>query len=171
MKLVIIVAKDIQNGIGKGNDLPWHLPADMRFFKETTIGHIVLMGRKNYESIPERFRPLPNRLNIILTRDLSYVAEECLVLHSINDVLKWKASQEGENRTLFVIGGGEIFNQFLAANLVDEMFITHVETNVEADVFFPEINDAEWHKEIVLTHGIDEKNSYPFTIWKYTRLD
>src|SRR5690554_1991376 len=125
MKMVIIVAKDNRNGIGKENDLPWHLPADMKFFKETTTGHIVLMGRKNYESIPERFRPLPNRLNIILTRDKSFQAEDCLVLHSINEVINWKATQENDNRTLFVIGGGEIFQQFLAADYVDEMYITH----------------------------------------------
>ena len=171
MKTIIVVAKDAHNGIGKENDLPWHLPADMKFFKETTMGHIVLMGRKNYESIPERFRPLPNRLNMILTRDKSFHAEDCLVFHSINEMINWKATQENEKRKLFVIGGGEIFKQFLESNLVDEMLITQIDATVEADIFFPEIKEDEWSKEIILTHEKDEENSFPFSIWKYTKLD
>lgn len=169
MKTIIIVAKDAENGIGKGNNLPWNLPADMKFFKETTSNHIVLMGRKNYDSIPERFRPLPNRLNIILTRDTSFQAPNCLVLHSIPDVITWKNNQKDDNRTLFVIGGGEIFNQFLSADLVDEMFITHIETTVQADVFFPSFDESKWNKSSVVKHEKEDKNPYSFTIYHYTK--
>jgi dihydrofolate reductase len=169
MKTVIIVAKDNRNGIGKENDLPWHLPADMKFFKETTSGHIVLTGRKNYDSIPERFRPLPNRLNIILTRDQLFQAPDCLVMHSIEEVIVWKNQQNEDNRTLFIIGGGEIFNQFISADLVDEMFITHIETTVQADVFFPSFDESKWNKSSVLKHEKDDKNPYSFTIYHYTK--
>src|SRR5690554_2102842 len=169
MKMVIIVAKDNRNGIGKENDLPWHLPADMKFFRETTTGHIVLMGRKNYDSIPERFRPLANRLNIILTRNKDYQQADCLVLHSIDDVKKWMLENKNDERTLFVIGGGEIFSQFMKNDLVDEMFVTHIDTVVDSDVFFPEIDENKWEKTQVASHLKDEKNPYDFTVWKYLK--
>ena len=82
MKVALIVAMDQEQGIGKNNDLMWHLPVDMKFFKETTNGHIVVMGRKNFDSIPERFRPLSNRENVILTHNATFQAEGCLVFHS-----------------------------------------------------------------------------------------
>jgi dihydrofolate reductase len=81
MKVRLIVAMDNERGIGKNNDLMWHLPADMKFFKETTLGHIVVMGRKNFDSIPERFRPLVGRENVVLTRNTAYSAENCQVFH------------------------------------------------------------------------------------------
>ncbi|HRO76768.1 MAG TPA: dihydrofolate reductase [Crocinitomicaceae bacterium] len=169
MKIAVIVAKDQQNGIGKNNDLPWHLPADMKFFKETTTGHIVLMGRKNFESIPEKFRPLHNRLNVVVTRNKDFQAPNCLVFHSIDEVIAWKNTRKNDNRTLFVIGGGELFQQFLTTDLVEEMYITHIHTTVDADIFFPEINENNWSKEIILNHTKDEKNAFDFTIWKYFR--
>lgn len=171
MKTVIIVAKDLQNGIGKNNDLPWHLPADMKFFKETTTGHIVLMGRKNYDSIPEKFRPLPNRLNIILTRNQTkdYTSSNCLTFHSMEEFRTWKQQNQNDERTLFIIGGSEIFNQFLAADLVDEMYITQIHATVDADVFFSEIDESKWAKSIVQHHEIDEKNQFEFTIFHYSK--
>ena len=87
MTIKLIVAMDNNRGIGKDNDLMWHLPSDMRFFKETTLNQIVIMGRKNFESIPEKFRPLPNRENVILTRQKDFTAENCLVFNSIRDVI------------------------------------------------------------------------------------
>jgi len=82
MKVSLIVAIDLEGGIGKNNDLMWHLPSDMKFFKETTKNQIVVMGRKNFDSIPEKYRPLPNRLNVILTRNKNFTADNCLVYHS-----------------------------------------------------------------------------------------
>lgn len=168
MKVSLVVAVDKNNGIGKNNDLPWHLPADMKFFKETTTGNIVLMGRKNYESIPLKFRPLPNRLNIILTRDKNYKAENCLIFYSIDEFMTWKKENDADERTLFITGGGEIFKQFLDRKLVDEMYITHIDHSFEADIFFPEVNFEEWEKEIVFSHEIDEKNKYNFKTYKYS---
>lgn len=169
MKISLIVAKDSRNGIGKDNDLLWHLPADMKFFKETTTGHIVLMGRKNYESIPEKFRPLPGRLNMILTHNKSFQAADCLIFHSVEDVLDWKNVNKEDERTLFIIGGGEIYRQFLKANQVEEMFVTQVDAAFDADTFFPEIDEAVWQKELVLGYSADEKNKFGFRVYRYTK--
>src|SRR5690606_20614266 len=103
MKVGLIVAMDSKNGIGKNNDLMWHLPNDMKFFKETTTGHIVVMGRKNFESIPEKFRPLPNRENVVLTRNVDYTAEGVKVFHSLREVITFYENED--NRTVFIIGG------------------------------------------------------------------
>ena len=98
---------DANRGIGKNNDLMWHLPNDMKFFKEKTTDNIVVMGRKNYESIPEKYRPLPNRENVILTRNKDFKAEGCIVLHSFDELLQHYENEE--DRTMFIIGGGEIY--------------------------------------------------------------
>lgn len=111
MKIAIIVAIDAKNGIGKDNDLLWHLPNDMKFFKEKTTDNIVVMGRKNFESIPEKFRPLPHRENVILTRNQEFKADNCLVFHSFEDVMD--RFNDEEDRTMFIIGGGEIYKQAL----------------------------------------------------------
>lgn len=168
MKISLIVAKDRKGGIGKNNDLMWHLPADMKFFKETTTGHVVLMGRKNYESIPERFRPLPNRQNIVLTQNKSYQAPSCLVFHSVEDVLAWKNEQVNDERTFFVIGGGEIYRLFLENNLVEEMYITEVDAEFDADTFFPNIEADKWGINEIISYSTDEKNLYNFKVNKYT---
>ena len=110
---------DANRGIGKDNGLLWHLPADMKFFKESTLDNIVVMGRKNFESIPEKYRPLSRRENVILTRNKNYKAEGCLVFNSIKVLLKHYENEE--ERTMFIIGGGEIYKQFLDKELVDEI--------------------------------------------------
>lgn len=167
MTVKIIVAADQDFGIGKNNDLLWHLPADMKFFKETTIGHIVVMGRKNYESIPERFRPLPGRENAVLTRQDGFTAPGCMVFHSLQDCLE---HYRGETeRIVYIIGGGEIYRQALEMDCVDEMYITHVQATFDADTFFPDFEASGWKNETVLEHPADEKNPYPFTIKKYSR--
>lgn len=167
MKVSLIVAVDEQFGIGKNNDLMWHLPADMRFFKETTTGHIVVMGRKNYESIPERFRPLPNRENVVLSRSEDYHADGCVVFSSLEACLK-HYSEEHE-RTVFIIGGGQIYSEALAMNCVTEMYITHVHHTYDADVFFPPIDFNVWEKTIVHDHFADEKHAVAFTIVRYEK--
>lgn len=168
MKVSLVVAMDKQRGIGKNNDLPWHFPADMRFFKETTTGHVVVMGRKNYESIPDRFRPLPNRENAVLTRKKTYQAPGCTVFHSLEECMEnYKNETE---RTIFIIGGGEIFKQALDHNFVDEMFITHIDKSYECDVFFPDFDYSLWKKEEVSHHEMDEKNAASFKILKFSKL-
>lgn len=168
MKVSLIVAVDEQYGIGKNNDLMWHLPADMRFFKETTTGHIVVMGRKNYESIPERFRPLPNRENVVLSRSEDFKAEGCLVFSSLQTCLERYAGEK--ERTVFIIGGGQIYREALEMKCVEELFITHVHHTYDADVFFPEIELSDWKKTILLEHSADEKNEVAFTIAHYEKL-
>lgn len=167
MKISLIVAMDLDRGIGKDNDLMWHLPADMRFFKETTQGHIVVMGRKNFDSIPERFRPLPNRENAVLTRNTSFTAEGCQVFHSLESCLDHYKNEE--ERTVFIIGGGQIYKQALESGVVEEMFITHINKSYGADTFFPEFDLKVWNVETVLEQAVDEKHEASFTALKYTK--
>lgn len=159
---------DLQRGIGKNNDLMWHLPADMKFFKETTQGHIVVMGRKNYDSIPEKYRPLPNRLNVVLTRNVTFTAENCLVFHSLGDALSHFTAEN--ERIVYIIGGGQIYSEALQADVVDEMYITHVNYVFGADTFFPEFDPKNWTIETLFEHEADEKNEYPFVVNKYSRV-
>jgi len=167
MHISLIVAMDSDRGIGKDNDLMWHLPADMKFFKETTSGQIVVMGRKNYDSIPERFRPLPNRENAVLTRNTEFEAEGCKVFHSLEDCLSY---YEGESdRTVYIIGGGEIYRQAIVLNCIDEMYITHVDKVYNADTFFPEFNEENWTIHEILEWKKDEKNEASFTVKHYIK--
>jgi dihydrofolate reductase len=167
MKTSLIVAMDTDRGIGKNNDLMWSLPNDMRFFKETTSGHIVVMGRKNYESIPEKYRPLPNRENVVLTRNESYVAGDCNIFHSLEECMKYYRSEE--ERTVFIIGGGQIYREALKLNIVDEMYITHINHSYGADTFFPEFDLKQWTVEGILEQPKDEKHEASFSVMRYTK--
>ena len=124
MKVSLIVAVAENGVIGKDNDLIWHLPKDMRFFKETTMGHHVIMGRKNFESIPHKYRPLPDRTNIVITRQSEYKAEGCVVVNSIEAALE-VAKQNGDHEP-FIIGGGQIYKITLENNLVDRIYLTKI---------------------------------------------
>jgi len=167
MKTVLIVAMDNKRGIGKNNDLMWHLPADMKFFKNSTKGHVVVMGRKNFESIPEKYRPLPGRDNVIITRNKSFEAEGCQVIHSLEG-LNGQVSVSDE-KIMFIIGGGEIYRLAMEAGIIDEMYITHVNHNYDADTFFPHFELCEWSVETIQSQEIDEKHSASFSIIKYTK--
>lgn len=167
MKVALIVAMDREGGIGKNNDLMWHLPADMRFFKATTTGHIVVLGRKNYESIPERFRPLPDRENAVLTRNTTYDAPGCKVFYSLEECMVHY--QQETERTVFIIGGGEIYRQALDAGIVTELYITHVDKIYDADTFFPRLNLSDWNATVIQSQQPDEKHEAGFEIVKYIR--
>lgn len=167
MKVSLIVATDLEKGIGKNNDLLWNLPADMQFFKNTTAGQIVIMGRKNHDSIPHKYRPLPNRLNVIITRNLDYKVENCLVFHNLKDCLAH--FKDETERAIFIIGGGQIYKAALDQNLVDEMFITTVNHTFEADTFFPEFNANEWNSEIIMTKEKDDRNPFDFVVKRYNK--
>jgi dihydrofolate reductase len=158
---------DRERGIGKNNDLMWHLAADMKFFKETTSGQIVVMGRKNWDSIPEKYRPLPNRENVVLTRNTDFVAEGARVFHSLESSLNWYSGEE--ERTVFIIGGGEIYRQALDLKCVDELYITHVDAVYGADTFFPEFDEDKWTVREILSWPKDEKNEAAFTVKHYIR--
>jgi dihydrofolate reductase len=153
--LSIIVAVSENNVIGKDNDLIWKLPRDMKHFKETTTGHCIIMGRKTFES---NGRPLPNRTNIIITRDKDFKAEACVVVHSLEDAIK-EAKDDSE---AFIIGGGVIYE--LTMPIVDRVYLTKIHHSFEGDTFFPELNMNEWNIIEERFFEPDEKNEYPFTI-------
>jgi len=158
---------DSKRGIGKNNDLMWHLPADMNFFKETTKNQIVVMGRKNYDSIPEKFRPLPNRLNVVLTRNKDFNADNCLVFNSLDECFDhFKDEME---RKVFIIGGGEIYKMALESNRLNEMYITYIDGVFDADTFFPEFDDKRWKSEMIGEQSIDEKHDNSFKIIRYSQ--
>jgi dihydrofolate reductase len=165
IQLVVAVAKN--NVIGKDNQLVWHLRDDMKFFKELTTGHIILSGRKNYESIPEKFRPLPNRLNCIVTRNESYYAPNCKIFRSIQS---WYDAYKDDERELFIIGGGELYKQALDDDIVDVMYITHVNASPEGDTFFPNFDAKQWIGSTLMKCEKNERNEYDFEIVKYTKI-
>jgi dihydrofolate reductase len=167
MAVKLIVAMDNERGIGKNNDLMWHLPADMKFFRETTTGHIVVMGRKNWDSIPEKFRPLPNRENVVLTRNTDYLASGARVFHSLQDCLSYFSGED--QKDVFIIGGGEIYRQALDLKCIDEMYITHVDAVYGADTFFPEFDEEKWKVREILNWDKDEKNETGFVVKHYVK--
>lgn len=167
MKVALIVAIDSERGIGKNNDLMWHLPNDMKFFKETTQNQIVVMGRKNYDSIPEKYRPLPNRLNVVLTRNTDFQAPGCKVFTSLNECFEFFKNET--ERTVFIIGGGEIYKMALESNKIDEMCITFINKEYGADTFFPTFDENQWNSEEFFRQEIDEKHEAGFVIKKYVR--
>ena len=161
MKKCIIVAIADNNAIGKDNALLWHISEDLKFFRSTTVGCPVIMGRKTYESIG---RPLPKRLNIIVSRKGYDAPEGVVVVDSIEK--GYEVAQEQGAEKCFVIGGGQIYAQ--AMQIADEMVITHVHTVIEdADTFFPEIDPLYWHvvERSEMLH--DEESGYDFEFVEY----
>jgi dihydrofolate reductase len=156
MIISAIVAVANNRVIGKDNDIPWYLPADLKYFKKTTLDHHILMGRKCYASIG---KPLPKRTNVIVSRDPYFISSNCLVARSIEEALEM-AYDNGE-KECFIIGGGTIYNQ--TQKLWDRLYLTEVDLDVEGDVFFPEINHGEWKVISEEPHDSDEKNPYHYT--------
>jgi len=139
--MLSLIAAVAQNGaIGKDNQLLWQLPEDLRYFRETTRGKAVIMGRKTWESLPAAFRPLPGRRNIVVTRDRHYVATGATVVHSLPEAL----TAAGDESETFVIGGAELYRQALP--LAQRLYLTEVAQTCAGDVFFPEISAADWQE-------------------------
>jgi len=159
MKVSLIVAVAENNVIGKDNDLIWDLPKDMRFFKATTLNHHVIMGRKNFESIPKKYRPLPNRTNVVITRQSDYKAEGCVVVNSVESALE--IAKENKDNEPFIIGGGQIYKIALEQNLVDKIYLTKVHHTFEGDTFFPELGN-DWKEISKLENKADEKHKYAY---------
>jgi len=165
---VSLIAAVADNGvIGKDNDLAWSLPDDMAFFKSITKGKHVIMGRRNYESIPEKYRPLPGRPNIVLSRNNNYDAAPATLVTSLDDSLAL-AKKAGETEA-FIIGGGQVYTMALDAEVVDTMFITHVHGSPEGDAFFPEFDASQWTLEVIDDHPSDDRHEFSFTICRYDR--
>jgi dihydrofolate reductase len=168
MNISIIAAVGKNFEIGKNNDLIWHLPKDMAFFTESTTGHHVIMGRRNYDSIPLKYRPLKNRPNVIVTRQAGFEAADCVVVNTIEEGIEW-ARRHGETEC-FIIGGGQIYKETLEKGLADRMYLTHIHEAFDADTFFPTFDASQWTKAILLTHQKDEKNKYDFDVVRYDRM-
>jgi dihydrofolate reductase len=159
----IIVAVSEDWGIGKDNELLWHISEDLKRFKKLTSGNAVIMGKKTWESLPRR--PLPGRKNIVLTDDPNESIENSVTAYSIDDAL----DKCGPAEEIFIIGGGSIYRQFMP--IADRLFITHVHKKAPADIFFPEIDRSVWkiiEKEEFKT---DESNSIPYTYTVYGRKE
>lgn len=146
--------------IGRNNKLPWHLPADLAYFKKTTTGHTVIMGRKTFESIG---KPLPNRRNVVITRNKDYKAEECIVCHTIEEAQRLCSNEEA-----FVIGGADIFSEFLP--FADRLYITFIEEAFEGDIFFPEIDYSDWVLVSKVLGERNERNPYSYYFAVYDRV-
>ncbi len=156
-----IVAMDCNHVIGFNNQMPWHLPNDLKFFKETTTGHTIVMGRKTFESIG---RILPNRKHIVLTKSNNNFPDEVEVVQDIESIIQLSESNDEE---LFVIGGGNIFKQLLP--YADKLYVTLINETFEGDVFFPDISMEEW-EEVSKEKGIqDERNPYEYYFIQYVR--
>lgn len=151
-RITLIAAVAANGAIGANNQLLWHLPADMQHFRELTAGHVVIMGRKTWESLPERFRPLPKRRNLVISRNAAYPATGAEVFTSLPDALK---ACEGAEK-VFVIGGAEIYAHALP--LADCLEMTELHAAYEGDAFFPPIHADEWqvlHRDCRSDNGID----------------
>nr|AIA13198.1 Dihydrofolate reductase [uncultured bacterium] len=156
MIISLLVAMDEKRGIGKAGGLPWRLSSDMKRFRELTMGHHIIVGRKTFESIG---KPLPGREMIIVTRSQSTAREGCFITHSVEEAVSL-ARERGESE-LFICGGAEIYAQTLG--VADRLYLTLVHADCDADVFFPEWNGDEWVEVESADHTADEKNQYPFT--------
>ncbi len=163
IKVNLIVAVSENNVIGLKNDLPWNLPDDMSFFKETTLESTVIMGRKNYLSIPEKFRPLKNRKNIILTTNKSFKAKDCIIAGSLEKAL---AIAQKNKRKIFIIGGGKVYEYALKNNLVDIIYLTRVHATIQGDILFPKIDLKSWYTIDEKFHQKDRNHRYAFTFLK-----
>ncbi|MEI6575692.1 MAG: dihydrofolate reductase [Bacteroidota bacterium] len=159
--IAIIVAIAQNNAIGKNNQLLWHIPEDLKRFKALTSGHTVIMGKKTYESLP--IRPLPKRVNMVITDDPNEEIEGCLTVYSIEDALK-NLDPDLEN---FVMGGGSVYKQFLP--MADKLYLTLIDQAFDGDVFFPEINLRDWRCVEKEEMPFDETIGFSYSYLTYIR--
>ncbi|WP_410221036.1 dihydrofolate reductase [Pedobacter sp.] len=160
-KLSIVVAVSANNAIGKENELLWHLPADLKHFKNITSGHTIIMGRKTYESIG---RPLPNRRNIVITRNKDYKIEGAEVVHSLDNAIDLL----GEYEEGYIIGGEQIYN--IALPFCGKIYLTTVHHHFDADAFFPEIDKSIWKETEKVENKADDKNEFDYTFSTLERM-
>jgi dihydrofolate reductase len=163
MNISIIVA--VSNGwvIGNKKSLPWYLPADLKHFKEITMGHYIIMGQNTHESIG---KPLPGRFNIILSLDPKYKSKGCVIAHSLKEALNF-AKNAGE-KEVFVIGGASVYKQ--AISIANIIYLTKIHHNFKGDVFFPEIDFSKWKQISCEKHDYNEKNPYAYEFLVYEKI-
>ena len=160
MQRSLVVAMSRNGVIGRNNQLPWRLPADLAFFKRTTMGHPVIMGRRTYESIG---KPLPGRLNIVVTHRKDFPAPGCTVVHSMDEAYR----AAGDAAEVSIIGGSAIFEEALPK--ADTVFLTEVDADVEGDVYFPSFDRNRFRETELERHAADERHAYPFRILRLDR--
>lgn len=160
MTLAIIVATDLNGLIGKDNDLPWRLSADLHYFRQITMGKPIIMGRRTHESIG---RPLPGRENIIITSDQDYQAEGCTVMHSLQSALQHCE----QHQEVMIMGGASLYQQCLP--LADKIYLTQVDAELSGDTWFPEWDKTQWQCISQQDHPADENNDYPYSFMVYER--
>lgn len=160
--ITIVVAMGEKNEIGSDNQLLWHLPKDLKHFKDLTSGHPIIMGRKTYESIG---KPLPNRTNIVVSRKKDWFQEGVLIVGSIKEAVKFAKKIDEE---IFIIGGGNIYEQTM--EIAEKLEVTLVKAQLEADTFFPKINTKFWNKTSEIYHEKDEKNQYDFCFQTFEKI-
>lgn len=158
----LLVAMDENNVIGYDNDMPWHLPNDLKYFKNKTTGHTIVMGRKTYESIG---RALPNRKNVVLTRSETNFPDQVDVIHDLEDI--YTLNQAHPEKELFVIGGGHLFKQVLPH--ADKLYITEIEAAFQGDIFFPAFSSDDWKQTSKIKGKKDNKNNYDYYFVEYER--
>lgn len=162
--MISIIAAISKNYVlGKENKLLWHLPKDFKFFKETTLGHPIIMGRKTFESLP---KALPGRTNIVVTGDRNYKKEGAVITHSLEDGVAVGLS---ENKEVFICGGGQIYKEALEKNLVDKIYLTEIDVETEGDAFFPIFDKSGWEISKKECHTKDEKHNFDFCFVEYLK--
>jgi len=163
-KINIIVATTNNMVIGKGNDMPWHLPSDLKNFKKITNGCKVIMGRKCWESIPEKFRPLPNRENIIISRNKSFNEDKATISDNIESLLK-DFKSNNQNDDVFVIGGAQIYKE--SFKYADKLYMTKIDTDIEGDTYLDGFIPSEW--QIISKSEIINENGFTFWFEEYKK--
>ncbi len=161
MRIALIAALDRNGLIGRDNDLPWRLPADLQHFKRMTMGKPILMGRLTWESLG---RPLPGRHNIVLTRDQDYQAEGATVVDSTDAAL----AAAGEAEEAMVIGGAAFYRAMLPH--AERLYLTRIDAEFDGDAWFPEFDPAAWRETARETHALDERNAYPYAFVTLERV-
>lgn len=160
--IISAIAAVAENGvIGREGGLPWSLPDDMKFFQRTTLNHHVISGRKSYESIEPRFRPLRDRVNIVVTSHKKYEAPGAFVVHSLKEALD--IVRKADEKEVFLIGGGQLYTEAFEAGLVDRIYLTTVHARPDGDVFWPEIGKG-WKEVWSEKHKADDRHKYAFTL-------
>lgn len=160
--ITIIAAIARNNALGKNNKLIWHLPADLKRFKNITNGHHIIMGRKTFESLG---KPLPNRTTIIITRNKNYKVKDCIVVNSLKEALEKANADENP----YILGGAEIYKQ--AMNLADQLDVTLIHQEFQADAFFPEIDKSIWKESFREDFKANEKNKYDYSFVRYKKIN
>jgi dihydrofolate reductase len=163
ISMIAAVAKN--KVIGRDNDLVWRLPDDMKYFMDTTKDHFVIMGRKNYESIPHKFRPLPKRTNIIVTRQADYHAPNCIILDTLEKALEY--ANQHKQYEVFIIGGGQIYAQSI--DFADKLYITEIKEKFDGDTYFPAYDKCAWEEISRINHAKDERHDHEFDFVIYNR--